>query len=345
MVEDPVKALIAFGLGCVALLAGYFLDYSCLSRYAGKIYLGTLVIGLIAERYSPIINGAPYYARFITLIFPIIYALWLYACRNKGWRGLIMAILGGVPLALFCCGVPYILGLAVHLISGFVLILMAAWNDWFGIGRWKSLIPPLACAGTIAGIFTYMIIVLEWGFGRLSTAFYPEIDPLGSGFQALRIRDALGCSKWVGEGLWNAELFQRPYEMTVPGCDKDTFLVTVIYKLGWLPFLLLVFVFTALILGLLFRCTKQKSQLGRLIVIAVVTSLCVQAMVSIAWNMGFTLLSASFPLIVGNLNTVLNMGLLGLGLSVFRGESIARDSENSKKEQHRIRVRLVVERV
>ena len=192
MVEDPVKALIAFGLGCVALLAGYFLDYSCLSRYAGKIYLGTLVIGLIAERYSPIINGAPYYARFITLIFPIIYALWLYACRNKGWRGLIMAILGGVPLALFCCGVPYILGLAVHLISGFVLILMAAWNDWFGIGRWKSLIPPLACAGTIAGIFTYMIIVLEWGFGRLSTAFYPEIDPLGSGFQALRIRDALG---------------------------------------------------------------------------------------------------------------------------------------------------------
>ena len=61
--------------------------------------------------------------------------------------------------------------------------------------------------------------------------------------------------------------------------------------------------------------------------------------------MGFALLSASFPLVIGNLNTVLNMGLIGLALSVFRGDSIARNTENSKKERQRIRVRLVVERV
>ena len=98
-------------------------------------------------------------------------------------------------------------------------------------------------------------------------------------------------------------------------------------------------------LWLLLKCTKQKSQLGRLIVIAVVMSLSVQAMVSIAWNMGFALLSASFPLVIGNLNTLLNMGLIGLALSVFRGDSIARNSENNKKERQRIRVRLVVEKV
>ena len=74
-------------------------------------------------------------------------------------------------------------------------------------------------------------------------------------------------------------------------------------------------------------------------------SLSVQAMVSVVWNMGFALLSASFPLVIGNLNTVLNMGLIGLALSVFRGDSIARNSENSKKERQRIRIRLVVEKV
>lgn len=98
-------------------------------------------------------------------------------------------------------------------------------------------------------------------------------------------------------------------------------------------------------LWLLLKCTKQKSQLGRLIVIAVVMSLSVQAIVSIAWNIGFALLGASFPLIIGNLNTVLNMGLIGLALSVFRGDGIARNSENSKKGRQRIRVRLVVEKV
>ena len=141
------------------------------------------------------------------------------------------------------------------------------------------------------------------------------------------------------------EKFAYPYELTVPGCDKDTFLTTVIHKLGWAPFLLVIFVFAVLMLWLLFRCTKQKSQLGRLIVIAVVISLFVQAAVSVAWNMGFTMLGASFPLIIGNLNTMLNMGLIGLTVSVFRGDSIARNSESSKMKRNRIRLRLVVERV
>ena len=78
---------------------------------------------------------------------------------------------------------------------------------------------------------------------------------------------------------------------------------------------------------------------------AVILPLTMQAMLSTAWSLGFTLISAPFPLIVGNLTTVLNMGLLGLALSVFRGDSIARNTENSKKERQRIRIKLIVERV
>ena len=345
MVENPVKALVAFGLGCVALLAGYLLDYSRLSHYAGKIYIGTLAVSLVVEQYSPVVNNVPYYARFITLIFPVVYALWIYSCRNKGWRGIAMAILGGVPMALYCLYVPYVLGFITHLLSGFMLVLIAAWNDWFGIGRWKGLIPPLACVGTMVGIVTYGIMVLEWRVGRVSVAFHPEIDPLGSGFQALMIREALGRSQWIGAGTWDTERFVFPYERIVPGSESDAFLTTVVYRLGWMPFLLLVVVFAVLMLCLLLRCTKQKSQLGRLIVVAVVMSLSVQAVASVAWNIGFTMLAASFPLIIGNLNTVLNMGLIGLALSVFRGDSIARNSENSKRERQRFRVRLVVEKV
>ena len=73
-------------------------------------------------------------------------------------------------------------------------------------------------------------------------------------------------------------------------------------------------------------------------------SLSVQAMISVMWNMGFALLGASFPLIIGNISTVFSMGLIGMALSVFRGDSIARNSENSKQERQRIRVRLVIEK-
>ena len=42
MAVNPIRALVAFGVGCIALLAGYLLDYSRLSRHAGKIYIGVL---------------------------------------------------------------------------------------------------------------------------------------------------------------------------------------------------------------------------------------------------------------------------------------------------------------
>lgn len=345
MAVNPVRTMAAFGVGGIALLAGYLLDYSRLSRHAGKIYIGMLAGSILLVRYSPIINHVPYYARFITLLFPVVYALWLYSCRNKGWCGIVMAILGGVPLALFCYHVPYTLGLIVHLLTGFVLVLVAAWNDWFGVGRWKSLVLPLACVGAMAGAVAYGIMIVGWSSHRFDVLLHPENYAQGYGYQALMIREALKRSQWIGEGTWGTERFLAPYERIVPGCESDAFLTTVIYKLGWLPFLLLTFVFAVLMLWLILKCTKQKSQLGRLIVIAVVMSLSVQAVVSVVWNMGFTLLSASFPLVIGNLNTVLNMGLIGLALSVFRGDSIARNTENSKKERQRIRVRLVVERV
>lgn len=344
MVTKSVRTLTAFGVGCIALLAGYFLDYSRLSRHAGKIYIGTLIASLVVAHFSPNVNGCYYYARYVIMIFPIVYALWLYSCRNKGWRGLVMAILGGVPMALFCYYVPYMSGLVVYILSGFVLVVVAAWNDWFGIGRWKSLSLPLTCAGTIMGVFAYLSIASETLAHRLTVAFHPEVDPLGRGYYAWMIREALGRSQWIGEGSWDIEKFGF-YEWSVPNAESDAFLTTVIHKLGWLPFLLITFGFAALMLWLLFRCTKQKSQLGRLIVIAVVMSLSVQAIVSIAWNMGFALLGASFPFIIGNISTVFNMGLIGLALSVFRGDSIARNSENIKHERQKIRIKLVVERI
>ena len=84
--------------------------------------------------------------------------------------------------------------------------------------------------------------------------------------------------------------------------------------------------FAVLTLWLLRRCLKHKSQLGRMVALAVVMTLCMQALYSVAWNLGVTLFAAEFPLLIGNTNTVINMGLIGLALSVFRGESIARDN-------------------
>lgn len=79
------------------------------------------------------------------------------------------------------------------------------------------------------------------------------------------------------------------------------------------------------------RCLKHRSQLGKAVILTVLFVLCGQALCSVAWNFGYALFASTFPLVAGNWNTVVNMGLIGLALSVLRGESIAGDYDREEK--------------
>lgn len=340
---DPQKTMLAWMIGVGALLCGYFLDYARLGLHGRKVYVVTLLIGVVTLMWSPRIMGASYYTRYVTLLFPVVYAFWLYTCRRKGWIGLLLALAGGIPLPLICLQTPYLFGLLTLLLTGFALLVAAAWSDWFGIGRRNTLLCVMLC--TIGMVTMTCLSVFSSGYAseRLSILLHPEQDPLGRGYQACIIQEVLGVSQWFGEGL--GERSQYPFELQVPGCDKDAFLTTLIYKLGWLPFLLLVLVFLILVIWLLYRCVHQKSHLGKWVVLAVVSTLSMQALCSVTWNLGYTFYDASFPLIVGKLNSIINMWMIGLTLSVFRTETIARDDLRSKIPLlPRYRIKILIEK-
>ena len=79
-------------------------------------------------------------------------------------------------------------------------------------------------------------------------------------------------------------------------------------------------------------------------VLSVIVPLSLQTVFSIVLNLGYVLFSASMPLVVGNLPTVVTMGLIGLALSVFREESIAREGGVEKCFVSHIRLSLRHER-
>ncbi len=231
------------------------------------------------------------------------------------------------------------------LVTGFILLIVAAWNNWFELGRRKSILSVIHCTAVTAGAVFCCFFSSDDSIRRFNIALHPEQDPLGNGYQAYTIRKALEVSQWLGEGAWSSEISILPFEKTVPSCDSDAFLTTLIYKLGWLPFLIVVMVFVALAGLLIYRCLKHKSQLGKAVVSAVVITLFAQALCSIAWNLGFTLFSSAFPLVVGNLNTVINMWLVGLALSVFREENIARDHlRDEKSPLPRCRIKILIQK-
>lgn len=314
---DPILTALALALGSLCLLGGYFLDYTWLVRNANSVYIGVVGLGLMMLEMSPS------YAHYVVLFYPTAYALWLYYYRRKGWYGFFLAVIGGVPLAAAAGAIPDILGLCVLLVTGFALLLAAAGLDWFGIGKWRTAMAAAGVAAAVALVAVRMVV----GYGlmqrRLSICLHPEQDPLGYGYQGVMVRAALAVSQWRGEGTWSEAISPYSYERSVPGWNLDFLLTTMIYKLGWLPFLLLMLAVAGLLVWLLWKCLRQKNQAGRLVALSVILPLGLQAALSVMQNLGYLLFSASMPLVTGHLATVVFMGLIGVALSVFREERIA----------------------
>ncbi|MCI9300644.1 MAG: hypothetical protein HFF94_07700, partial [Oscillibacter sp.] len=98
---------------------------------------------------------------------------------------------------------------------------------------------------------------------------------------------------------------------------------------------------TILLLWMLVKGLRQSYLPGHFVVLAVVLTLGFQTLFSAALNFGFVLFSASLPLVVGNFQTVVDMALIGLALSVFRGNSIAREGPGRPIPQRkRLRIKF-----
>ena len=326
---------LVFGSSC--LLGMYFLDISRLARHAGKFYLLILLFMVSSWFWSPAPYGIPYYTRYLALCGPTVYVFCLYSLRQKGWIGLFLAILGGFALTAIPYMAPYANATVSMLLIGFVLLLCAVRMDWFGISHKNAVTFGLILAA-VSGSAYILHIAPIWD--RLNIALHPELDPLTRGFHGVQIRKILESARWLGTAP--LDIGNRGLAGFLPEASNDMLPTTIIYTLGWLPYLLLLAALTALLVWLLVRGLKQTHQLGRLAVVAVSLTLGFQLLFSVVLNSGIVLSSAHLPLVVGNLHTMLDMALIGLALSVFRGSSIAREEAVTPIRRIK-RIRLQIE--
>ncbi len=342
--DDPAKVLLALILGTAALLGGYFLDISFFARHPRAVYTGALAAGALSLCLFPRVNNAVYYTLYIVLLYPVVYALWLYSCRGNTWRRFVLAIAGGIPLALVTMAVPSLFGLFRLLFCGLVLLLCAIQMGWFGPGRWKFAGTALALAAGIPSLFFGMGYG-ESFFMRLRLALHPELEPLAGGYAGwilkMYLEDVPLVRERSGSFGGGIGLGGRVYGSPLSGekgyvefsFGQEFMPLKLLAKFGWLAYLLLMAAITALLVWLLVRCLRQRQQLGRLTALAVVLSLGLETLFSATLNLGFVFFLSHLPLMVGNICTVLDMALIGLALSVFRGGWILRDEPPAEKRR------------
>lgn len=295
----------------LALAAGYLLDVSALGRRPWLACAGLAAVFLCFLPWKA--NGPAWLSAQLLALFALTLALALWRQRGRRWRGAAVCLGWTAAAAAACCLCPSVYALVQVTAAALVLGLFFAWRDWLGLGRRKSVALVLALGlGVLA-----LIVAAQWE--HLQYSLFAEREPANRSYFAFILREALAGARWVGPAEAPDSLAAGfSLREAVPNMDSDALLVNLICTWGWLPFLVLVGAFLAFFLWLLWKTLRLRQTLGRAVCLAALTTLAVQVLASLSLTLGAPVLSGGFPLVVGNVNTAVDMFLIGLALSALR---------------------------
>jgi cell division protein FtsW (lipid II flippase) len=327
-------AILGFG----AMSAVYLADFTLLGRFPRTVFTGITAMAFLTACFSPSFFALFPGLRFplpgfllAVMLFPLGLALLVYVMRGRGYWGLIISIVALMFQALIAFFLLYTGSGAVHSsMAGMVIIGAAVHKKWFGIKKTAGFaaLASLPILGTV-----YILFSRDYRVHRLFYLFEPgHVNEIS--FMSNSIRNSLMGSKLLGQSGHESGGSWLPL-----GSNPDYMLLTVVNKLGWIPYFAIIAALGAFAAWGLSRCLRQKSGLGLFVSLACVLSFITQTLVYIVFNLGFIAAAPfSLPLLShGNTSLVINLAMIGLMLSVFRTGDIVRDGKEAAKRRRRVK--------
>ncbi len=328
-----VPYIIAAGI----FLICYHADFTTLGRKPIKCYMAVLAASILGVLFGTEINGKLIWftARlspslsYLSLIFPLTFALLVYAMRNRGYQGILISCLGFFPLAAILAIIPTFSGLFSGLflftISAIVILCYAIAKGWFAVDKKKGLSLVLAPAFVISLLAVINILQNDpYKIIRIRAFLDPYEDNLGMGYFYIMIRDFVSESVFLGKG----GIPQTVDISQLPCIATDHSLTYLIYQFGFIFLFAIIGCVTIFTASGLYKALKQTSVLGSLIALSVLLTFFLQSFFYILDNLGYGLISPlSLPFIsYGKSALFINAALTGFMLSVFRTGDIYRDN-------------------
>ncbi|MCL2285257.1 MAG: FtsW/RodA/SpoVE family cell cycle protein [Firmicutes bacterium] len=329
---DLQRRLFFTAIGIVVMLAAYFLDFTVLVKTPMTVLFVFLALTILS--YGIFWTLPPHshmLASRLALILPLYLAICIFQLKVKGYLGISIICVGFFVLIIVA---GYGTVFNTHFfVTGMAIFLVAIWKNWFGVNK---------IVGSLIALVPFFIVTtisIIWGNpARAAAIINPASDPLGFGFQSVMTRLTLSYSNFVGHGGFPR---QFPYPFTfdptlnpyvtslanfLPDATSNLVLTVVIYRYGWLAFMVIMAAILGFIAAGFMRCFKQRSGLGFLVSFAVMATFTFQVATYVLINLGIGISPISLPLISpGNVATVVNMGLIGFMLSVFRTGELETD--------------------
>ena len=334
------RQCIALLLGTAAMLAAYFLDFTLLGRFALPLALvfHTALIPLTGLLYTS--GGIFLFHRWyisthvalrsLPLLFPLMFAVLLYALRGRRGWGLLAAFAALAVQLRFCAGIPNLTDLSLLFLCGGTLLLFCARSGWFGLGAKRETLLaalPLAACAALA-----LVLGAGWFTRQLSVITDPYSCIDGRGYTTVVLRELLENADLIGQGgvgPYSAQHLASHRGYAIVNL-QDHALTLLVHRCGWLALIALAALLTALLVFAFRRCRRQESMLARLVSYSVLLSFSAQALACLLSDLTLTPFNAgtAFPLFTLGIKTILlDMLQLGFLLSTLRTGSIVRDQD------------------
>lgn len=322
---------VPFIIALAIFLTAYFLDFTALAKYPKICYFLVLILSMAGLTLASKVNGRAwfFFARFgfslsyLSLIFPLVYSLFIYAMRSKGTRGILLCGIAYMPYAIILLLVPSTTGFVLYTFSASVLLLAAMRKGWFGGGKRRGMLLVLVPAAISVFSLISLFLLQPYRFERLRILLDPASDPRG--YQTVMIRELMSGAVVAGRGIIPQQYGSDV--LSLSWFDTDLVLTALTHKYGWIVFMGIAFLFI-IFSALGFRyVSRQRSVLGFMVSLSILLIFVTQVILYMATNLGYGLLTAlSLPLVsYGKTALFLNAGLIGIMLSVFRTGEVIRD--------------------
>ncbi len=152
---------------------------------------------------------------------------------------------------------------------------------------------------------------------RIETFLSPDADPLGSGYNALQAKVAIGSGGLFGRGFMEGNQTQLRF---IPEQWTDFIYCVIGEEFGFFGSILMITLFLIIFLRLLNLAGKTKDSFQSFIIIGILALFFVHFAINIGMNVGVTpVIGLPLPLVsYGGSSLLVNMSMLGIAANIYR---------------------------
>ncbi len=224
-------------------------------------------------------------------------------------------MLFGVPVLLTVIGFFNIYLLVIFAFSSLVVLFLIKRRLYFS----HLLVTALGFAGGLFTLNSASKILQPHQMKRIQTFLDPMSDPLGAGYNALQSKIAIGSGGFFGKGFLEGTQTQLRF---IPAQWTDFIFCVIGEELGLLGAIVLLSLFLALLLRLLWMVSVIKNKFVELTLVGFVSLLLVHVMINIGMTIGlFPVIGVPLPFLsYGGSSLLGNMLMVALALNFNRNK-------------------------